>query len=549
MGQEIDAGADRSPEPTWRCVSGEEGPAGAPPGAGAGRQRLAPWPDRFDVVERRQHAAADCRRTGFGAPERQELTRVVLPDVGDAPALSAHTHELQKFHQRPGGSAAETATRFERERIESATYADRADRVAHGGKRRTVHLVRIPQCGRPMTGTGLDRVGKPPELRTPSRLVDRFLLVISAATFIQSVVIGWRDRFQDFEIFYLSAAALRRGGDPYTSLAAQGVGPNTNHPAVMVLLQPLTYAPFPAATMLWLGAGLVALGLTVRAIAPAVLPTSRRALLMVIMVTQAAALTVRQGQVVFFVMALFTIAWLADRDERSGPAGLALGVLMALKPFYGVFALYLLWRRDWRALRGAMLGSAACLLVGLLARHGQAYVSWIDTLREINWQAHLTNVSIRGVAARWFAEPPHQPFVLTTTPLVVSTLAEHTLWIVGAAIVTFATARCLRRTDDRDHVWAILGLAALLLSPLAEVHYVIVGLGPIASLVMRSQRWRLAWLVGVPLSLPFALVNAIHASAFATATIGSVYALATAALWAALLPPPAVSSVTARTNL
>src|SRR5262249_44690576 len=148
-----------------------------------------------------------------------------------------------------------------------------------------------------------------PDFRTPSPLVDRFLLVISAATFIQSVVIGWRDRFQDFEIFYLSAAALRQGSDPYASLATQGVGPNTNHPAVMVLLQPLTYAPFPVATMLWLAAGLVALGMTVRALAPTVVPTSRRVLVMVILATQAAALTIRQGQVVFFVMALFTTAW------------------------------------------------------------------------------------------------------------------------------------------------------------------------------------------------------------------------------------------------
>src|SRR5262249_34000626 len=110
----------------------------------------------------------------------------------------------------------------------------------------------------------------------PSYLADRFLVVVSAATLIQSVVVGWRDGFHDFEIFYLSAGAVRRCIDSYSSLAGQGVGPNTNHPAVMVLMRPLTYLSFFQAAMLWLALGLLALVLTVRAIAPDVVPASRR---------------------------------------------------------------------------------------------------------------------------------------------------------------------------------------------------------------------------------------------------------------------------------
>jgi Na+/proline symporter len=193
-------------------------------------------------------------------------------------------------------------------------------------------------------------------------------------------------------------------------------------------------------------------------------------LLLILLSTQASALTIRQGQVVFFVMALFTYAWLADRNGRSRASGIALGVLMALKPFFGVFALYLLWRRDWRALVGIAAGAALCASVAFLDPQDGMYSSWIASLRGINWQAHLTNLSIRGIAARWFAVPPGQPYILTTTPLMVSRVAELSLWIGGAAVITFLTARCLRRSQDQAQAWAVLSLAALLLSPLAEVH-------------------------------------------------------------------------------
>jgi hypothetical protein len=366
---------------------------------------------------------------------------------------------------------------------------------------------------------------------------DRFLIIAACATTIQSVVIGWRDQFQDFKIFYGSSRLLRQGADPYLGLSAHGLGPNTNTPSVIVALEPLTWLPFLPAAMLWLLLGLVALGATVRALAPAAVPTTRRVLLLIVLATQACALTIRQGQVVFFVMALFTYAWLADRDGRSARSGLALGILMALKPFYGLFAIYLLWRRDWRAFAGVVVGGVLCASVALLDLQQGIFTSWIASLRAINWHAHLTNVSIRGIAARWFAAPPQQPYVLTTTPLLASRELEVAFWIGGVVVIAFLSARCVRRTADQAQAWAVLSLAALLLSPLAEIHYAIVGLGPIALTFARSRRWAVAWITGIGLSLPYALVEALHRGVVGTLTIGSVYGLSIIALWAEMLRP------------
>ena len=50
-----------------------------------------------------------------------------------------------------------------------------------------------------------------------SYVADRFLLVVAAATTIQSVVIGVRDQFQDFRIFY--ASSLLDAGESIKALS------------------------------------------------------------------------------------------------------------------------------------------------------------------------------------------------------------------------------------------------------------------------------------------------------------------------------------------
>jgi hypothetical protein len=373
---------------------------------------------------------------------------------------------------------------------------------------------------------------------------DRFLVIAAAVTTIQSLVIGWRDEFQDFKIFYVSSLLLRQGIDPYQGLSSQGLGPNTNMPSVIVALEPLTYLPFFTAAIVWLGLGLLTLWGVVRSLAPGVVPTTRRTLLLILLATQASALTIRQGQVVFFVMAIFTYAWLADREGRSGRSGVALGILMALKPFYGLFALYALWRRDWRACAGILVGGVLCLSVVLLDLQEGLIQSWIRSLGEINWQAHPTNVSIRGIAARWFATPPLRPYTLTTSPILASRVLEMAFWFGGSLIIAVLSARRIQRSTNQAQVWALISITALLLSPLAEVHYAIVGVGPIALVFSESRRWRALWIIGIALSLPYAIIGAFHHGVLGTMTIGSAYALATIALWTEIQRPMAALAPT-----
>src|SRR5436189_228849 len=83
--------------------------------------------------------------------------------------------------------------------------------------------------------------------------------------------------------------------------------------------------------------------------------------------TAASLLCIGLGQVGYWLMLLATLAWLADRAGHATRAGCWLGLLATLKPFYGLFGLYLLWRKDWRAFGGfaatVVVGTAASWLV------------------------------------------------------------------------------------------------------------------------------------------------------------------------------------------
>ena len=182
-------------------------------------------------------------------------------------------------------------------------------------------------------------------------------------------------------------------------------------------------------------------------------------------------------------------------------------------------------------------GGLLCAAVMLFDFRPEIVRSWVISLSQINWQGHLTNVSVRGLAARWFAAPPQQPYVLTTTPIVASRELEVAAWIGAVLVVALLTARGATRRSDRTQAWAVIGLAALLLSPLAEVHYAIVGIGPIALAFARSRRWAAAWLTGIGLSLPYALVDRFHDGVIGTVTFGSVYGLSMIALWREMLRP------------
>lgn len=259
------------------------------------------------------------------------------------------------------------------------------------------------------------------------------------------------------------------------------------------------------------------------------------------------------AQLSWLVLLPMTLAWRAARNGRWVWAGTYLGLVMSVKPFLGVFLPYCVLRREWNAVVTLCATSLLCFTVGLVIFGVPAHWAWLSTLSSIDWIAEELNASLLGFFTRILSEPS---IYCTLSPLAVAPDLIYPLWVFSIVVVgglTFAAARSgSTEAADIDRDFALLLLAALLLSPLGWTYYLWFPLGPLVALL---RRWWLqapastnpfpffvlSWkhqllLAALPgLVWPITALSLFQPHAWATVLIGSIYFWSTFCLWAALI--------------
>ena len=357
----------------------------------------------------------------------------------------------------------------------------------------------------------------------------------------------------DFGKFYYSARLFLDGADMYATNPATKIPVaagetrqflNMNPPHFHLVMLPLALlAPAPALGV-WLGINLLALALSIGIVTRELRWrwTATRALwaLLGALACSATGAVVVTGQLSFLLMLGMTLAW---RDARHGAwtrAGLWLGLLAGVKPFLGVFLVYLLARK--RVLAAVvMAGTVATSFAAGLAVFGvAAHRSWLGALSSASWTWPSMNGSIAGFFGRTLTASP--AFV----PLIVAPgLARFaTIAVITAAVL--ATVLALRQhASDTDRGFVLVLLLALLVTPIGWVYYLWVAFGPLAGLLCAPRRWTrfdaATLSLAVPgLLCPLALTGPWRDAPIAAVTLGSAYFWATLALWltAVVLTPP-----------
>jgi alpha-1,2-mannosyltransferase len=171
--------------------------------------------------------------------------------------------------------------------------------------------------------------------------------------------------------------------------------------------------------------------------------------------------TLQFGQVNLFlaVLVLFDLLVLSRRGSRL--AGVGVGLAMAIKIVPGIFLLYLVLARQWRA---AITGAATCAAAWLLSAVVAPAASWAyftsllwDT-RRVGILASPSNQSVDGLLARIIA--PDQPGRL--------------LFLAAVLLVVLPAAGRIRAAVVRGDTLAavtITGLLGVLLSPVSWLHH------------------------------------------------------------------------------
>jgi alpha-1,2-mannosyltransferase len=362
-----------------------------------------------------------------------------------------------------------------------------------------------------------------------------------------------RMHMNDFGKFYYSARAFLDGGDMYgpspaTRLPFEGSPQleflNMNPPHFHLLVMPFALLAPDTAVTLWIVVSILALFASLvligREIGVNWTPVVMLAVALGVLAfsgTQAFFLT---GQLSMLLMLATTLCWIEARHGRWVAAAIWMGIGISVKPFELIFVPYLLLTRRIRAAWVALMTTAACFAVGLLVFGVDNYQEWVRALGESSqWVWAEMNASILGLFSRMFEV---QPIVATVS--VRPDLVK--LWIVAAGLVgvtTLAIVAVDAGTATVDRAFALLLVAAVLMSPLGWIYYMTIPAGPIAAIVLasaqrRSHRWWMNAAGGVAvvgLFWPHPLLGAFQPSPWATLFFTSAYTWATLAAWAWLV--------------
>jgi len=265
---------------------------------------------------------------------------------------------------------------------------------------------------------------------------------------------GWLN--QSASLYALTPASMGDDGLVYSNL---------NLPQTHLLFVPYALVPLELGATLWMLTGLASVVFSLSVIAK---ETEWRwtPLWLVVFVwwmpTHVQAVT---GQIAWVLLTPVTLAWAAGRHDRWFRCGWWTGVAVAFKPFLAPLLVWLLWRRRWSGLAGAVGALTLLLAVGVAVFGSAAYSEWHETVSQVSWYGRPVNASVWGLAYRLFV-PNRFVAVVWNLEKVAPTFS-----IGLSAAVAMATCVACRRTVEYDRQFSLVVMGALLICPLGWVYY------------------------------------------------------------------------------
>jgi alpha-1,2-mannosyltransferase len=332
--------------------------------------------------------------------------------------------------------------------------------------------------------------------------------------------------YSDFGRFYYSTSLFMQGQSMYQPVppalraAGQELRQRTDltPPHAHLLLLPMAWLPIQTAFVAWIVFSLAALVWCVAAVQREL--QLRPKVADVVLAGAALIFSApfghwfQAGQVSFVYGIPLILAWRAHRRGELAAAGAWLGILWSLKPFLGLFVLYFIVRREWRALLAGVASSAACYVVGILIFGVADSLGWLRDLGQVTWLDHPSNASVFGLVQR------------VTLAAGLGAGTNLLLRTTAAAIVSLGWLTALHRSASVDQRWLITVCAALLLSPLGWIYYAF-WLLPAAVAVWNDvahSRWKTVFVIGAATwFVPPEIVTLAGRSVGSVVSAGSIY--------------------------
>ncbi len=303
----------------------------------------------------------------------------------------------------------------------------------------------------------------------------------------------------DFPNYYLGGERLFEGRPVYGPLETEveqrfGVAGYDAYPAdpppTVILVAPLSLLPYDTAWLLLAGLSVVIL-LTVVYLTARELgfpPELGLVLAGAALITTSFRFLIIRNHVESLVLLLGFLGWRALRRRNSEAAGVWWGLATALKLFPGMWLIGLARRRT-RV--GMVTGAATVVVVGMASLAVLGWSNVADFATEVV-----------GSSTRWYGALGNYSLLSFGTALSSVTLG----WVLTGLGAAVLVPLYVRHAVGPDQVWVAGTAAALLLSPLSWLNYLVLAIPAViivgARLDVRvsADRW---WLFGLVASLGF----------------------------------------------
>lgn len=173
--------------------------------------------------------------------------------------------------------------------------------------------------------------------------------------------------------------------------------------------------------------------------------------------------TLAFGQINLFLATLVMADLLVLGRRQSKWTGLGIGLAMAIKLTPGIFLLYLILARQWRAVvvaLGTAIGASLVAAVVAPTETWQFFTTLLWQSDRVGYLGNAANQSVNGLLSR-FAYPGQ---------------ASHLVWIVAVLVLGALAVRRIRfalHRGDQLAAITICGLTGVLISPVSWPHHLV----------------------------------------------------------------------------
>jgi alpha-1,2-mannosyltransferase len=295
---------------------------------------------------------------------------------------------------------------------------------------------------------------------------------------------GWG--FVDLAVYRYGAQGVLDGAHLY-ALRFPGALAFTYPPIAALLFLPLTLVRMAVLEPVLTAGSMVLLPVTLGCalrLAPIRDRVSRERAIRIALLASAAAVwlepvwtTLRYGQIDVIVAAL--VLYDLSRPDSARWKGVGIGLATGLKLTPGIFAVYLLLTRRYRAAAVSGAVFAATVAVGFLALGKDSSEYWSGAFGDPSRVGRIENAanqSLRGAYARLLHTLDVQPWWLCTAALV---------GMLGMALAV----RAGRRGDDASG-FSLCALSALLVSPISWSHHWVMAVPALLLFALGARRLR-----------------------------------------------------------